>query len=169
MPLLSRAIFGVVQLASRRGLAAAKADETSKELARRRGINRETCAYWYLRRLGYVLVVRNYHVPGDKAEIDMVGYDGAVLAFVEVKTRSGTDERPGQPEEAVTPEKRFHVERMAKRFLAERRTPGVSWRFDVVAIESRSGRPADVRLYKKCLQRGTLMRVVLTASIFQPL
>ena len=148
MPLLSRAIFGVVQLASRRGLTAGKADETSKEQARRRGINGETYAYWYLRRHGYVFVARNYRVPGDKAEIDMVGYDGPVLAFVEVKTRSGTDKHPGQPEEAVTPEKRFHVERMAKRFLAERRRPGVSWRFDVVAIESRSGRPPDVRLYK---------------------
>jgi putative endonuclease len=148
MPLLSRAIFGVVKLASRHGLAAAKADETQKEQARRRGINGETYAYWYLRRHGYVFVARNYRVPGDKAEIDMVGYDGPVLAFVEVKTRSGTDKHPGQPEEAVTPEKRFHVERMAKRFLAERRTPGVSWRFDVVAIESRSGLPPDVRLYK---------------------
>ena len=148
MPLLSRAIFGVVQLASRRGLTTAKADETPKEQARRHGVNGETYAYWYLRRHGYVFVARNYRVVGDKAEIDLVGYDGPVLAFVEVKTRSGTDERPGQPEEAVTPEKRFHVERMARRFLAERRTPGISWRFDVVAIESRSGRPPDVRLYK---------------------
>ncbi len=148
MPLLSRAIFGFVRLASRRGLTAARADETQKEHARRHGINGETYAYWYLRRHGYVFVARNYRVPGDKAEIDLVGYDGPVLAFVEVKTRSGTDQRPGQPEEAVTPDKRFHVERMARRFLTERRTPGVSWRFDVVAIESRSGRPPDVRLYK---------------------
>ncbi|MGB6482404.1 MAG: YraN family protein [Candidatus Acidiferrales bacterium] len=148
MPLLSRAIFGFVRLASRRGLTVAKADETQKEHARRHGVNGETYAYWYLRRHGYVFVARNYRVAGDKAEIDLVGYDGSVLAFVEVKTRSGTDERPGQPEEAVTPDKRLHVERMARRFLAERRTPGVSWRFDVVAIESRSGSPPDVRLYK---------------------
>ncbi|MGC1106155.1 MAG: YraN family protein [Candidatus Acidiferrales bacterium] len=126
----------------------AKADETEKDHARRHGVNGETYAYWYLRRHGYVFVARNYRVAGDKAEIDLVGYDGSVLAFVEVKTRSGTDERPGQPEEAVTADKRVHVERMARRFLAERRTPGVSWRFDVVAIESRSGRPPDVRLYK---------------------
>jgi putative endonuclease len=148
MPLLSRAIFGIVQFASRRGLTAAKVDETRKELARRHGINGETYAYWYLRRHGYVFVARNYRVPGDKAEIDMIGYDGDVLAFVEVKTRSGTEERPGQPEEAVTPEKRSHIERMAKRFLAERRTPGVSWRLDVVAIETRSGHVPNVRLYK---------------------
>lgn len=148
MAIVSRAIFGFVRLAARRGLTSAKTDETKKEQARRRGIKGETYAYWYLRRHGYVFVARNYRVPRDKAEIDMVGYDGSVLAFVEVKTRSGTDERPGRPEEAVTQEKRVHVERMARRFLAERRTPGVSWRFDVVAIESRSGRPPRIRLHK---------------------
>jgi putative endonuclease len=148
MPLASLAIFGIVQLASRRGLTAAKADETTKERARRHGINGETYAYWYLRRHGYVFVARNYRVPGDKAEIDLVGYDGPVLAFVEVKKRSGTEERPGRPEEAVTPGKRFYVERMARRFLAERRTPGVSWRFDIVAIETRAGRAPVVRLHK---------------------
>lgn len=148
MPLFAWVIFGFVQFASRHDLTVAKADETQKERARRHGINGETYAYWYLRRHGYVFVARNYRAPGDKAEIDLAGYDGAVLIFVEVKTRSGTDERPGRPEEAVTPDKRFYIERMAKRFLVERRTPGISWRFDVVAIESRSGLPPDVRLYK---------------------
>lgn len=148
MPLVSRAVFGLVRLVSRRGLAPAKLNESPKEQARRRGLRGETYAYWYLRRRGYVFIARNYRAPDDKAEIDMIGYDGSVLAFVEVKTRSGSEERPGRPEEAVTAEKRGHVERMAKRFLAERRTPGISWRFDVVAIESRPGQPPDVRLYK---------------------
>lgn len=148
MPLVSRAVFGLVKLASRRGLAPAKPSESPKEQARRHGLRGETYAYWYLRKRGYVFIARNYRAPDDKAEIDMVGYDGSVLAFVEVKTRSGSEEHPGRPEAAVTAEKRSHVERMAKRFLAERRTPGISWRFDVVAIESRPGRAPDVRLYK---------------------
>lgn len=148
MPIVSRAVFELVRLASRRGLAPARSTESQKEQAQRHGMKGETYAYWYLRRHGYIFVARNYRAPGDKAEIDMVGYDGSVLAFVEVKTRSGTDELPGRPEEAVTPEKRIHIERMAKRFLSERRTPGISWRFDVVAIESRPGRTPDVRLYK---------------------
>lgn len=148
MVIVSRAIFGFVRLAARHGLTSPRLDETKKEQSRRHGVNGETYAYWYLRRHGYVFVARNYRVPGDKAEIDMVGYDGSVLAFVEVKTRSGTDEHPGRPEEAVTQEKRIHVERMARRFLAERRMSGVLWRFDVVAIESRAGRPPSVRLYK---------------------
>ena len=154
MPLVSRAIFGIVHLASRRGLTMSRTEETQKERARRHGVNGETYAYWFLRRHGYVFVARNYRVPGDKAEIDLIGYDGPVLAFVEVKTRSGTEERPGRPEEAVTPEKRFFVERMARRFLSERRMPGISWRFDIVAIETRAGCAPMVRLHKNAFGAG---------------
>lgn len=148
MPLLSRAIFGFVRLRCRRGLVSVKSSETERERARSRGSAGETYAYWYLRRHGYIFVARNYRAPGDKAEIDLIGYDDGVLVFVEVKTRSGTDNLPGLPEEAVTGEKRFYIERLARRFLAQHRTPGISWRFDLVAIENRAGHPPDLRLYK---------------------
>lgn len=148
MPLFSQAVFSLVRFAARRGLAEQPAAESAKENARRTGIRGETFAYWYLRRHGYVFVARNYRIPDDKGEIDLVGYDGSILAFVEVKTRSGTEEHPGQPEEAVTSGKRHHLERMARRFLVERRVRDVSWRFDLVAIESRAGRAPQVRLYK---------------------
>ncbi|HVB07782.1 MAG TPA: YraN family protein [Candidatus Acidoferrales bacterium] len=148
MPLFSRAVFSFVRFAARRGLAESQAGESAKENARRTGIRGETFAYWYLRRHGYVFVARNYRILDDKGEIDLVGYDGSVLAFVEVKTRSGTEEHPGQPEEAVTSGKRQHLERMAKRFLAERRIRDASWRFDLVAIESRAGHAPEVRLHK---------------------
>ncbi|HEV2617618.1 MAG TPA: YraN family protein [Candidatus Acidoferrales bacterium] len=137
-----------MRFAARHGLAEARDEESSKETARRTGIHGETYAYWYLRRHGYVFVARNYRIPDDKGEIDLVGYDGSVLAFVEVKTRRGTEEHPGQPEEAITAEKRRHLERMAKRFIAERRVRDVSWRFDLVAIDSRTGRSPEVRLHK---------------------
>jgi len=137
-----------LRLAARHGLAESRNEESFKEAARRTGIHGETYAYWYLRRHGYVFVARNYRIPDDKGEIDLVGYDGSVLAFVEVKTRTGTEEHPGQPEEAITAEKRRHLERMAKRFMAERRARDVPWRFDLVAIENRAGRAPEVRLYK---------------------
>lgn len=44
MPLVSRAFFGFVPLASRHGLTA-KSGEAQKQQARRRGINGETHAY----------------------------------------------------------------------------------------------------------------------------
>jgi putative endonuclease len=155
MPLLSRAVFGLVRFAARHGLAESQPGESAKEQARRTGLRGERYAYWYLRRQGYIMVARNYRTPEMKGEIDLVGYDGSVLAFVEVKTRSGTEERPGLPEEAVTPDKQRYVERMARRFLAERRASGASWRFDVVAIENRQRQAPLIRLHKGAFAAGS--------------
>jgi len=148
MPLFARVIFGLVNWAARNGLSEEAATKQSKQRARQTGVRGETFAYWYLRRHGYVLVARNFTVPGIKGEIDLVGYDGPVLAFVEVKTRSGSSEEFGKPEDAVTPEKRRHLSRMARQFLAERRIREATCRFDVLAIESRPGGRPVVRLHK---------------------
>jgi putative endonuclease len=148
MPLFARVIFGLVNWAARNGLSEEAATKQSKQRARQTGVRGETFAYWYLRRHGYILVARNFTVPGIKGEIDLVGYDGPVLAFVEVKTRSGSSEEFGKPEDAVTPEKRRHLSRMARQFLAERRIREAHYRFDVLAIESRPGGWPVVRLHK---------------------
>jgi putative endonuclease len=148
MPLFARVIFGLVNWAARNGLSEEAATKQSKQRARQTGVRGETFAYWYLRRHGYILVARNFTVPGIKGEIDLVGYDGPVLAFVEVKTRSGSSEEFGKPEDAVTPEKRRHLSRMARQFLAERRIREAQCRFDVLAIESRPGGRPVVRLHK---------------------
>lgn len=151
MPLLARMIFGLVDFAARSGLAEAEKPASAEEArlrARQAGIRGETYAYWYLRRHGYILVARNYTAVGVKGEIDLIGYDGPVLAFIEVKTRTGDREEFGKPEDAVTPDKRRNLSRMARRFLSERRIPEAQCRFDVLAIESRAGQRPDVRLHK---------------------
>src|ERR1700721_4584151 len=89
--MVRRFIFPPVNFAARKGLAEVPAENAAKAQARRTGVRGETYAYWYLRRHGYILVARNYTAPGIKGEIDMVGYDGPVLAFVEVKTRTAVD------------------------------------------------------------------------------
>jgi hypothetical protein len=48
----------------------------------------ETYGYWYLRRQGYVLIAKNYMPQGAKGELDLVGYDGETIAFVEIRTRT---------------------------------------------------------------------------------
>lgn len=154
MPLFSRAVFAVVRFAARRGLAESSPEENAKQRARRTGIRGETYAYWFLRRQGYVFIARNYRTPEVKGEIDLVGYDGRVLAFVEVKTRAGGKEKLGPPEDSVTPEKRKYLDRMARRFLAEWGLGAVPWRFDVVAIESPLSRAPVVRLHKGALVGG---------------
>jgi len=142
-------IFGLVNWAARKGLAAQDSGSPGgRQQARQTGVRGETYAYWYLRRHGYVMVARNFTVAGIKGEIDLVGYDGPVLAFVEVKTRSSESQEFGKPEDAVTPEKRRNLARMARHFLAERRVREAACRFDVLAIESRPGRRPVVRLHK---------------------
>src|ERR1700732_560367 len=105
-------------LSARKGLAEVPAETAAKAQARRTGVRGETYAYWYLRRHGYILVARNYTFPGFKGEIDMVGYDGSVLAFVEVKTRSVPQSGSVQPlpEDAVNLDKRRNLTRMAQQF-----------------------------------------------------
>ena len=94
------------------------------------------------------MVCRNFRVPGVKGEIDLVGFDGPVLAFVEVKTRTGKPNPSSLPEDAVTADKRRFLARMARQFLMDRRLDGVNWRYDVLAIESRTGQRPVVRLHK---------------------
>src|SRR5271163_4557805 len=150
--MFARFIFAVVDFAARKGLAdpnpANSADPSPKQQARRTGIRGETYAYWYLRRHGYLLVARNYTSPGIKGELDMVGYDGPILAFIEVKTRAVTQKGRPKPEEAVNADKRHYMMRIARQFLRTRRVEPGNCRFDVLAIETCAGNPPQVRLHK---------------------
>src|SRR5256885_8407311 len=145
MPVIARVIFGCMQWAARNGFAESTGagvpnDTDAKRQARQgTGMRGETFAYWYLRRHGYIIIARNFTVPGVKGEIDLIGYDGAILSFVEVKTRTGARDVRGLPEDAVTPEKRRHICRMARQFLAEWHLRKAQYRFDVIAIESCAG------------------------------
>ena len=116
--------------------------------ARRTGVRGETYAYWYLRRKGYVMIARNFTYRGLKGEIDLVGYDGATIAFVEGKTRTSFREEFGLPEDTVTAGKQRHLSRMARPFVREYRAAGAPFRFDILAIEALPSRRPVVRLPK---------------------
>jgi putative endonuclease len=137
---------------------ATRAQYAAKQRARRTGVRGETYAYWFLRSRGYVMVARNFMTPGVKGEIDIVGYDGPTLAFVEVKTRSASEDGSAKhlrPEDAVTSEKQRNVSRIAQRFRLARRVDTANCRFDVVAIETHTGAPPVVRLHKGVLGPST--------------
>ena len=150
MPLISRAIFQLVHWAARKGLRDDPDNslQQHKHAARRTGIRGETYAYWYLRRHGYVFVARNYTPRGIKGELDLVGYDGETLAFVEVRTRTLREELTALPELSITTDKQRLVARTAQRFLAERHVSNCPCRFDVLAIDNAPGRYPEVRLHK---------------------
>ncbi len=151
-------MFAFLNLAARKGLAETPQNGDAGNRARRTGVRGETYAYWYLRRHGYIFVARNYTVHGIKGEIDLVGYDGPVLAFVEVKTRTlaaGDKELLVKPEGAVTFEKRRNLSRMARHFLSERHIREAQCRFDVLALECRAGRRPEVRLTKNAFTADT--------------
>lgn len=157
MAIFSKLMFQAVRWASRNGLreeenfsGEAKSElRTAKKLeARSTGVRGETYAYWYLRNAGYVFVAKNYMPRGIKGELDLVGYDGKTLAFVEVRTRTVKPDAAALPEVSVTKDKERLVLRTAQRFLAERHVVEGPVRFDVVAIDNRPGKPPVVRLHK---------------------
>jgi putative endonuclease len=91
----------------------------------------ETEAYFYLKRMGYRIVATNYRAPNGRGEIDLIGWEGDVLCFIEVKTRS--DDSFAPPSTAVTPRKQEHILSVAKRYLRHMsRRP--SCRFDILSI-----------------------------------
>ena len=157
MPVFSRLIFQAVRWASRKGLREEgnfaseprpEAPSAKKLEARSTGVRGETYAYWYLRKQGYVFVAKNYTPRGIKGELDLIGYDGKTLAFVEVRTRTVKKDSPALPELSVTREKQRIVVRTAQRFLADRHVEECPLRFDVVAIDNHPGKPPVVRLHK---------------------
>lgn len=150
MPLLSHAIFHAVHWAARKGIRDAWDDNPAhrKHAARSTGIRGETYAYWYLRRHGYVFVARNYMPRSAKGELDLVGYDGDTLAFVEVRTRTVREELTALPELSITTEKQRALVRTAQYFLVERHLGECPCRFDVLAIDNHPGHAPEVRLHK---------------------
>jgi len=100
----------------------------------------EEDAYFYLRRRGYVIIARNYRSPHFRGELDMVGWDGDMLCFIEVKTRTTRAIKPA--EAAVDYAKQKELGLVAREFLRQV-APSCQWRFDVISVyyDQRRGQP----------------------------
>lgn len=102
-------------------------------------------AYFYLRREGYIIISRNYRTPRSRSELDMVGWDGETLCFIEVKTRSSKHFLPA--EAAVDYDKRRDLSRVAQLFLSK--IGGhPAFRFDVVSVYLSPGGEPEFVLFK---------------------
>lgn len=91
----------------------------------------ERLAADHLERRGFAIVDRNYRTRW--GELDLVGFDGDVLVFCEVKTRRGGR---ALPFDALTDGKRERVRRMAMTWLAEAgdRPHARVLRFDAIGV-----------------------------------
>ena len=97
------------------------------------GIEGEDAAFFYLRRKGYVVVARRWsagNVPGD---LDLIAWDGPMLCFVEVKTRTAHDLTPA--EVAVYSNKRNTLRRLARQYIRQLpQETAPPTRFDVMSV-----------------------------------
>ncbi len=124
---LERALDGLAQVARRRGGREALPTHLAT------GIEGEDAAFFHLRRKGYVVVARRWSsgdLPGD---VDLIAWQGPMLCFVEVKTRTARDAAPA--EIAVDAHKRYTLRRLARRYirqLPQGAAPPV--RFDVLSV-----------------------------------
>jgi putative endonuclease len=104
------------------------------------GLDGERAACFELKRRGYRVVARRWSNTRMRGDVDLIGWDGDWLCFIEVKTRTARDMSPA--ESAVDEEKRAMVRNLARAYLrtmpeGERRTVRV--RFDVVSVYSIDG------------------------------
>ena len=90
----------------------------------------EDLACGYLEAKGYQIWDRNYRV--EKAEIDIIAFNGTELHFVEVKTRSNTS--LNAPEESITKKKKDDLAKAGSFYLFERQLLNFPAVFDVIAI-----------------------------------
>lgn len=127
---------------------AARGDKNPQQLPAHleKGRQGEDAAYFHLRERGYVIVARNFRSPRGRGEIDLIGWDGDILCFIEVKTRSRHGVVPA--EMAVDGPKRNLLRSTARDYLRHvKDRPAV--RFDVISLYFHSENAApDITLFK---------------------
>ena len=100
----------------------------------------EQFALAYLLQLGFRIVGTNFAIPVGRnrigtpivAEIDIVGYDGDVLCFIEVKARAST--WFADPEVNVNLRKRRQIARAARAYRRMFGLENARYRYDVLTL-----------------------------------
>jgi putative endonuclease len=141
MPLLERTRL---KLFEKLVHAAARRREGPEHLATgRRG---ELAAYFYLRRQNYILVARGWRSAHLRGDIDLIGWDGDTLCFVEVKTRTTRD--VATAEASVDEDKRRILRRLARHYTRQLPLKNVSARFDILSIYFEKEKAAEFELFR---------------------
>jgi putative endonuclease len=117
---------------------------TATQALGRRG---EDLAHRYLRKLGFIIVARNYRLSSGDGEADIIAWERETLVIIEVKTRETADFGP--PERAIGEDKRTHLLRIAREYTRITETPWDRIRFDVVSVVMT--KPPAIELYRGAL------------------
>ena len=110
-----------------------RAPRTAPHLAT--GLRGESEALFELRKRGYIIVARRWKSTKLRGDIDLIGWEGDCLCFIEVKTRSMRDAIPAMF--AVDKDKQQMLHKMARAYLrnfSEKHRRDISVRFDVVSV-----------------------------------
>ncbi|HKF49413.1 MAG TPA: YraN family protein [Terracidiphilus sp.] len=137
---LERSLAGLDRLARRRG-------ESQAPAHLKVGLSGEDAAFFALLRKNYTVVARRWSAGTLPGDVDLVAWQGPLLCFIEVKTRSARDTTPA--EAAVDGNKRRVLRRLAKaylRHLDQRETPQV--RFDVISVYLVGGAKAEIEHFE---------------------
>ena len=99
------------------------------------GLRGERAALFHLRRQGYTVVARRWTSAKMRGDVDLIGWDGDWLCFIEVKTRTSRDFSPA--ESAVDRDKQRMVRGLARVYLRtfpEEKRRKIPVRFDIVSV-----------------------------------
>jgi putative endonuclease len=99
------------------------------------GLRGEREAFFFLRRAGDTVVARRWKNAKVRGDVDLIAWSGAVLCFVEVKTRTAHDMLAA--EAAVDRPKREQLRRLANVYLKAFKEPArdhIEVRFDILSV-----------------------------------
>ena len=123
---LEKTIAGLDRLAVWRGQPAGPAHLIT-------GIAGEDAALFYLRRKRYTIVARRWKSSKRPGDIDLIAWNGPILCFIEVKTRTAHGLAPA--EFAVDWHKRSVLRRLARQYVMQLPQPTAPpVRFDILSV-----------------------------------
>jgi putative endonuclease len=106
------------------------------------GRRSEIQAIDHLRSLGYRIVTSGYRTKD--GEVDVIAWEGSVLAFIEVKARQNQE----PPEDAVGHRKQQRIIRAALAYITKHHLHDAQFRFDILAVTALPGSRPEFRLLR---------------------
>jgi putative endonuclease len=106
------------------------------------GLDGEDAAFFYLGRKGYTVVARRWGSGYQRGDLDLIAWQGPLLCFIEVKTRTAHD--LAAAEAAVDTHKRNVLRKLARHYVGQlplKASPPV--RFDVLSVYMLPGKEKE--------------------------